>query len=473
MRTTVDLINKLDDIQKQGVSFLMETSRCVLSDSVGTGKTVMSCVFAELSTYKRILIIAPGSPLQKSWETHIKDWAPSFTSCVIYNNNRNVSGYAVKGLRTMVITTPGKVYSDLALIKKYRPDCIIIDEAHFLRSRSSRQSKAVVKLCNSIRKGVPVKMLTATPIVNGVADLFYILKIIHPDLHSNYRDWVFARTRFEEVRTGAFSNLNVIEFLDKEYKKVFVDPYFLSRESDKKPMPPIIEVVPIELHDEDRDYYNQARDTFLGEIAGKPVNVVDILGRLQTFRQIAISHSIYDDTTIELSGAKSEWVVDSIKKWPEDDKVIIFSDFSRPLKKLFNTLIFNSIPASLVTGEIDAVGKDAVIENFLESSVEHSKVLLITGRIGGASLNLQKANRIICLDYPWTGAMMRQWVGRIHRRGQLKPTFVYVLEAQDTIDSKMRQTCVRKLETLENFINIKKQVEGAVKTGYNALQNLI
>jgi SWI/SNF-related matrix-associated actin-dependent regulator 1 of chromatin subfamily A len=55
----------------------------------------------------------------------------------------------------------------------------IADEAHYMKSRSAKRSRALIPL---LRKSKRCMLLTGTPILNHPVEIYNLLKIIRPDI---------------------------------------------------------------------------------------------------------------------------------------------------------------------------------------------------------------------------------------------------------------------------------------------------
>lgn len=138
---------------------------------------------------------------------------------------------------------------------------IILDEAHMIKNRQSKTAKACYEL-SAIHRWV----LTGTPIVNRLEDLFSLVRFLRVEPWSNFSFWkTFITTPFEK---GDFVRaLDVVQTV--------LEPLVLRRTKDMKmpngealvPLPPkTIEVEHIELTQPERDVYNhiyaRAKRTF-------------------------------------------------------------------------------------------------------------------------------------------------------------------------------------------------------------------
>ncbi|KAF2004334.1 hypothetical protein P154DRAFT_427071 [Amniculicola lignicola CBS 123094] len=128
---------------------------------------------------------------------------------------------------------------------------IILDEAHFIKNRQSKTAKACYELSATHRW-----VLTGTPIVNRLEDLFSLVRFLKVEPWSNFSFWkTFITVPFE---AGDFIRaLDVVQTV--------LEPLVLRRTKDMKtpdgkalvPLPPkTIEVAKVELSQDERNVYD-------------------------------------------------------------------------------------------------------------------------------------------------------------------------------------------------------------------------
>jgi DNA repair protein RAD5 len=128
---------------------------------------------------------------------------------------------------------------------------IILDEAHDIKNRQSQRAKACYELQATHRW-----VLTGTPIVNRLEDLFSLVRFLKVEPWSNFSFW---RTFI----TVPFESKDFIRALD--VVQTVLEPLVLRRTKDMRtpngealvPLPPrIIEINKIELSQDERDVYD-------------------------------------------------------------------------------------------------------------------------------------------------------------------------------------------------------------------------
>lgn len=138
---------------------------------------------------------------------------------------------------------------------------IILDESHHIRNRQSKTARACYEISAEHRW-----VLTGTPIVNRLEDLFSLVRFLRVEPWSNFSFW---RTFI----TVPFESKNYLRALD--VVQTVLEPLVMRRTKDMKtpngeplvPLPPkIIEIVDIELSEVERAVYDyvftRAKRTF-------------------------------------------------------------------------------------------------------------------------------------------------------------------------------------------------------------------
>lgn len=123
-----------------------------------------------------------------------------------------------------------------------------------------------------------------------------------------------------------------------------------------------------------------------------------------------------------------------------NDRLIVFYNFNEELEQLLEV---TDRPTSIVNGQL----KD--LTNYEE---KEDSVTFIQYQAGSMGLNLQKANKIIYFSLTEKSELYEQSKKRIHRIGQERPCFYYVLMAKNSIDQKiLRNLKMRRDYTDELF----------------------
>nr|XP_018918155.1 PREDICTED: E3 ubiquitin-protein ligase SHPRH [Bemisia tabaci]XP_018918156.1 PREDICTED: E3 ubiquitin-protein ligase SHPRH [Bemisia tabaci] len=150
-----------------------------------------------------------------------------------------------------------------------------------------------------------------------------------------------------------------------------------------------------------------------------------------------------DDKVIGSFSTKITGVIHLVKTLTSEDssvKILVFSSWEKVLDILQEGFEKNSIKSQRLKS--GPKHKNS-IKNF--KTMKDMNVLLLQYRSGSKGLNLIEATHIILVEPVLNPSDELQAVGRVHRMGQTKPTFVHRFVIENTIEEKML-TAVRESE---------------------------
>jgi len=227
------------------------------------------------------LVVAPMSLLAQ-WESEaVKASEPGTLKTLVYYgsdkvaNLRNLCCEAnASSAPNLIITSYGIVLSEFNQVATRGGDRgahgglfsldyfrVILDEAHFIKNRQSKTAKACYEISAQHRW-----VLTGTPIVNRLEDLFSLVRFLRVEPWANFSFW-------KTFITVPFESKDFIRALD--VVQTVLEPLVLRRTKDMKtpdgqalvPLPPrTIEVEELHLSKQEREVYDyiytRAKKTF-------------------------------------------------------------------------------------------------------------------------------------------------------------------------------------------------------------------
>ena len=114
-----------------------------------------------------------------------------------------------------------------------------------------------------------------------------------------------------------------------------------------------------------------------------------------------------------------------------DDRLIVFYNFTEEMERLKGMVKGMNRPVSVLSGEV----KDLNAYHYKSNSVTF--IQYQAGAMGG---NFQKANKIIYFSLPQGWELWEQSQKRIHRMGQERPCFYYLLICPGTVEENILAT---------------------------------
>ncbi|KAK3955838.1 SNF2 family N-terminal domain-containing protein [Pseudoneurospora amorphoporcata] len=151
--------------------------------------------------------------------------------------------------------------------------------------------------------------------------------------------------------------------------------------------------------------------------------------------------------------AKTTRLKDIILGWQKEapeDKIIVFTQWILLARVLGRVLQQEKIDFLYLFGGMGPTDREDQINAFQANP--RIKVLVSSLRVGGQSLNLTAANRVVILDAWWNNGMEKQAFGRVFRFGQKKESWFTRILAKNTIDKRLVKMQKDKLKAIGKAI---------------------
>ncbi|NEO57246.1 MAG: DEAD/DEAH box helicase family protein [Okeania sp. SIO3B5] len=438
-----DLYQPLRGYQQQGILWLISQFSALLADEMGTGKTVQTVnairfLFRQ-GNIKSALIVCPPAVIgsvaltietekPEGWSGHCYLWTPELYVIIVRGGSRK---------RRKLWEIPAHIYitsyytlprdlSENVLVDLNKFDCIILDEAQYIKNRNSERSKAVRKLNSKYRWA-----LTGTPIENSIEDVKALFSFINPDLFKteiNYSDQEIRST----IEPYTLRRLKQDVLKDLPEKNCQEDWLELDENQQK-------------VYDETLNAGRQKIQTIIsnqGEV--KKTHIFVILNKLKQICNFAKEKYTSPKTDRLLE------YLDIIVA--NNQKVIIFSQYvSEGVDKLAKLLTQKKIRFVLYKGGISEQNRNQIISDF--RSKPEINVFLATIQSVGFGLTLTEASYVIHFDHLWNPAKMQNAEDRAHRIGQTKSLTVYSFWMKNTIEERIKKKLIEKRLLVENIID--------------------
>lgn len=438
----------LYEFQRAGVRFLVRAGRAILGDDMGLGKTAQAIIACEVTESNRVLIICPNT-LKGHWATEVNKWAPGRDVSVLRGNRGKKKGAIERFERGFLVANIETVRGDLInVLYTAQWDTIIVDEAHSIKNRNSKQTLGVRRL--AARAG-RIYLLTGTPIMNRVDELWSPLNILYPRRYPSF--WSFARRHTVVYRNQYGWVVDGKPTRPEELRRE-IAPAFLRREKEEvfPDMPPkIYQKMWLDMEGEQLRIYQDIEHRAMAEIDDDTtVITAGILARLTRCKQVAVSPGLIGGKP---EGVKIDALMDILHG--TNQKVLVFSQFAEAIKLVEERLKAEDIGHVIFIGETREGDRDGIIKRF--QTVPEARVFLTTTQAGGCGITLTAASLVVFLDKHWTPATNEQAIDRTRPHMQTRSVQIIELLARDSVDELIESVLAGKASIIEAVINIKRR----------------
>ena len=403
----------------------------ILADEMGLGKTIQTIAFLLYNKGKKSIVITPTA-LIYNWKNELEKFAPTLKIGILHGlkSDRekiidNINDYDV------ILTTYTTYKNDMDKYKDINFDYCIIDEAQNIKNPDSLITKAI--------KGINAKTrfaLTGTPIENNLMELWSIFDFIMPG-------YLYNKSKFKN--TFENNDKNIIEL------KNLIKPFILRRTKKEviKELPDKIEQkIVIDLEKEHKRAYKGYINLITKKIKENNQDNITVFSYLTKLRQLCLSPELMVKN-YQGKNSKIDILMNIIDD-STDNKILVFSQFTKVLEVIANRLKEENILYSYLDGKTTAKDRIKLVEDFNNND---NKVFLISLKAGGTGLNLTSADIVVHFDPWWNPAVENQASDRAHRIGQKNVVNVIKLIAKDTVEERVINLQESKKELIEDIIN--------------------
>ena len=430
-----DLNATLRDYQVSGFEFFKTLSDYqfggILADEMGLGKTIQTIAFLLSNKDKKSIVITPTA-LIYNWKNELEKFAPTLKVGLLHaaKSERekildNIDNYDV------ILTTYTTYKNDIDKYKNINFDYCIIDEAQNIKNPDAIITKAIKNVNAKVRFA-----LTGTPIENNLMELWSIFDFIMPG-------YLYNKSKFKSIFVN--NDKNIIEL------KNLIKPFILRRTKKEviTELPDKIEQkIIIDLEKEHKRAYKGYVNLITRKIKENNQDNITVFSYLTKLRQLCLSPELM---VKNYQGRNSKLdVLINIINDSSDEKILVFSQFTKVLEVIGKRLNEENISYSYLDGKTSAKDRVKLVEEF---NTNNNKVFLISLKAGGTGLNLTSANIVVHFDPWWNPAVEDQASDRAHRIGQKNVVNVIKLIAKGTAEERVINLQETKKELIEDVIN--------------------
>jgi SNF2 family DNA or RNA helicase len=420
----------------------------LLADEPGLGKTAQALLAAEAANAYPLLVVVP-SVVKTNWAREAARWTPHRAATVVQGDGETVDGFA-----DIVILNYEVLDRHRGWLSDFRFRGMVVDEAHFIKNKSSQRSQHVLALSDRIRSRTtrPLLMaLTGTPLINDIDDFRAIWQFLGWIDDSKPLDELMDAledTGLTPADRGFYTAARqcVIDLGIVRRRKVDVAADIPARR---------IADLPVELDGRagrsiraaERDLASRMVAHYERALANRPAGLgVEGIDH-DLVRRVARAE-LKDATTQSgenvftmmrrIGQAKAELAADYAAQLARSaGKVVFFAKHIDVMDAAEETFARQGLRFSSIRGDQTPTARQANIDAFVKDPGVAVAVCSLTA--AGVGLNLQVASNIVLAELSWTNAEQTQAIDRSHRIGQTEPVTAWRIIAAQTIDTRIAE----------------------------------
>ncbi|MDM8083313.1 DEAD/DEAH box helicase [Cellulomonas cellasea] len=421
----------------------------LLADEPGLGKTAQALLAAQAADAYPLLVVVPNV-VKTNWAHEVGLWTPHRRATVVHGDGDKVDGFA-----DVVIVNYELLDRHIGWLGDLGFRGMVVDEAHFIKNKTSQRSQHVLALSERIRARTarPLLMaLTGTPLINDIEDFRAIWQFL---------GWIDDKQPLGALQTAL-----------EETGLTPADPGFYSAARDSVINMGIVR----------RRKADVVADIPARRVADLPVELDGAVGRSIRAAEVALTRRMVERYRSAIEMRSREGVVDGIdhelvrrvaagelkdsssKASGENvftmvrrigqakaglaadyaaqlarnvGKVVFFAKHVDVMDQAEQTFADRGIRYASIRGDQTPKAREKNIKAFVEDPDVAIVVCSLTA--AGVGLNLQVASNLVLAELSWTHAEQTQAIDRIHRIGQDEPVTAWRIIAAQTIDSKIAE----------------------------------
>lgn len=445
--------------QVTGVRQMARMTSVLLADEMGLGKTIQALTVAaidfEMGLAQRVLVVCPAT-LKRNWADEIEQHTNFSYTLLEASRKTGVNSERINGRRKaladfdddILIVNYELLTRHLEAINAFNFDIVIYDEAHYMKNRTATRTKAA-KAIHARR----YLLLTGSPMLNKVDDLWSLLNQVAPSDFPNY--WVFVN---RYCLYGGYKDKQIVGVknegeLAERLGHVMVRRY--KRDVLDLPEKQYIRTV-VDLTPDQRALYDQALQELAIDVPGMdPMEIENALVKFLRLKQICGTTACipgYADHSMKLD--RAEEMIDEVIA--NGEPVVVFTQFREVQRCLCERLEKRGLMNFQLHGDVKVAERVPVVQAWTKAANGGQPGALVCMiQVAGVGLTLTAANKCIFLDKLFSPKLNEQAEDRLHRIGAhaTKPVQIFDLICRNTIESRVEQILRRKQKIFGTIVD--------------------
>lgn len=455
-------------VQHVGALIALSADRTALYMDMGTGKTLTSLVACarrfEAHGLRRVLVVAPAT-VAGGWASDIERLAMRSQVEFVHasgtqsRRRRQYDRARLVGngddMLAVVAISYGSMANDAeAIIDRFDPQAVVIDESHYVKNLTSARAQACRKVAEHARW---VTLLTGTPYSEQPTDIFAQYSILDWRIFGASRDVFvdrFCKTIPNYAGGGHLPDrVQIDKGKEGALNRAIYTIGFRARKEDVLDLPakrpPIMHAV--ELAPKTRKAIKELRRDGLAQLDAIAATGGVVTAATRMVIGLRVQQAAGGFAKVEqVDGATGELVevtvpigtekLDALRELAESlhaehESVVVFARFRAEIAAIEQRLerIYGKANVSRIDGSVPTAHRAGIVEAFqVEDGPPRAIVLQVSS--GAAGITLTRARHAVYYSMGYSATDYWQSQDRTHRIGQGRPCFYHLLVATGSDD---------------------------------------
>ncbi|KAA1422002.1 DEAD/DEAH box helicase [Nocardioides humilatus] len=420
----------------------------LLADEPGLGKTAQALLAAQTAEAYPLLVAVPNV-VKTNWAREVELWTPSRRATVLHGDAMDVDGFA-----DVFVVNYEILDRHIGWLGQHGFRGMIVDEAHYIKNKTSQRSQNVLELAERIRKRVPhplLMALTGTPLINDIEDFRAIWQFLGwiddkkptAELMAELDDTgltpadrsFYPTARQVVVDMGIVRRRKVDVASDIPARRIADVPVELEGEAGRS-----IRKAEEDLARRLVERYDRALETRRNQTIIEGIDH-DLVRQVATWEREDISTESGENVfgmLRRIGQAKSGLAADYAAQLARNaGKVVFFAKHIDVMDTAEETFAARGIKSVSIRGDQTKSAREKAIDSFTNDPEVQIIVCSLTA--AGVGINLQVASNLVLAELSWTDAEQTQAIDRVHRIGQTEPVTAWRVIATQTIDTRVAE----------------------------------
>ena len=424
----------------------------LLADEPGLGKTAQALLAAQAANAYPLLVVVPNV-VKTNWAREAALWTPTRSATVIHGNGDTMDGFA-----DIVVVNYEVLDRHVGWIGDFGFRGMVVDEAHFIKNKTSQRSQHVLQLSDAVRSRVarPLLMaLTGTPLINDIEDfraIWQFLGWIDDTKPLAELMQALEETGLTPADPGFYPAARqcVVDRGIVRRRKVDVAADIPARRIADLPVE-LDEKAARSIREAERSLARRMVAQYERALARRKSDATvdgidhDLVRRIATRERKEATTATGENAAENvfammrrIGRAKAGLAADYAAQLARSaGKVVFFAKHVDVMDAAEAAFTKAGIRFSSIRGDQTRTVRQKQIDAFVKDPDVAIAVCSLTA--AGVGINLQVASNIVLAELSWTDAEQTQAIDRSHRIGQTEPVTAWRIIAAQTIDARIAE----------------------------------